>query len=160
MSHDEKYISWHTPWLIPRVWEPRCSFKLMTSTGSMSSVPGTQLIYKTIISYYFILYDIILAFIALISKNSIICKSILLVPCQLRSALGTEMIHLSWEGQSQELCVYYVIRNTALFIGHPRASVRLPSVAWHGPPECSYYPSQSTESTQDSHISTTEQLNR
>ncbi|KAG7323583.1 hypothetical protein KOW79_013285 [Hemibagrus wyckioides] len=43
--------------------------------------------------------------------------------------------------------------------GHPRASVRLLSVAWHGPPECSYYPSQSTESTQDSHSSTTEQLN-
>ncbi|XP_047663321.1 PGC-1 and ERR-induced regulator in muscle protein 1 [Tachysurus fulvidraco] len=50
-------------------------------------------------------------------------------------------------------------KNTALFIVHHWASERLLSVAWHGPPECTYYPSQSTECTQDSSSSTTEQLN-
>ncbi|KAB5546238.1 hypothetical protein PHYPO_G00069750 [Pangasianodon hypophthalmus] len=69
------------------------------------------------------------------------------------------MIYLSWEGQSEGRCVYYVIRNTVLFKAHHKAHVRLLSVAWHGPSKCSYYPSESTESTQDSSSGTAEQLN-
>lgn len=138
-------------------------FQLMTSTESkirflIFPVPLMLITDKTL------LYTVIISFthVALVLKTKRVSyKSLLLALCQLRSDLGAEMIHFSWEGQSKEVCVHYVIRNIALFIVRHRAHVRLHTLfgtAWAS--KCLYYPSKSTASTRDSSSGTTEQLNR